>query len=277
MARQARKTSPSGIYHVMLRGINQQRIFEDGADEQKFLELLRKNKKRCGFALYGYSLMGNHVHLLLKEAAHPSIITINDRDVEVGPGEAIEAIFKRIEVSYVGYFNRRYKRTGHLFQDRFRSESIDTDEYLLMALRYIHLNAVKAGICEKPEDYPLSSYRDYLASAAGGFVDCEEILRIMPKEQLIDFTRQANDDRFMDMDGRPRQQKTDEEAKECLNRITGCESASAFQSLAKPEREAAMRKLRSQGVNIAQISRITGYSRVVVYRAISEVTQGTDT
>ena len=61
MARQARKASVSGVYHVMLRGINRQRIFEDSQDEQKFLELLRLYRKRCGFALHGYCLMGNHV------------------------------------------------------------------------------------------------------------------------------------------------------------------------------------------------------------------------
>jgi hypothetical protein len=96
MARQARKASVSGVYHVMLRGINRQRIFEDSQDEQKFLELLRLYQKRCVFALYGYCLMGNHVHLLLKEAVRPCVITINGLDVETGPGEALETVFKRI-------------------------------------------------------------------------------------------------------------------------------------------------------------------------------------
>ena len=123
--------SGSGIYHVMIRGINYQSIFEDSEDREKYLQLLRNTRKRCGFALYGYCLMGNHVHLLVKEAAGPSVITMQGGDVEVGPGEPLESIFKRLGVSYVRYFNRKYKRVGHLFQDRYRSEPIEDDAYLL--------------------------------------------------------------------------------------------------------------------------------------------------
>ena len=99
MARTVRRRSESGVYHVMLRGINRQLIFEDEEDENTFLRILSSCKKRCGFALYGYCLMGNHVHLLLKEAARPAVITVNGQDIEAGPGESLETIFKRIGVS----------------------------------------------------------------------------------------------------------------------------------------------------------------------------------
>ena len=92
MARQARKHSETGIYHVMLRGINHQTIFEDGEDEEKYLELLQVYKKRCGFELYGYCLMGNHVHLLLKEAAKNAVIIVKNRDIDAGPGESLETV-----------------------------------------------------------------------------------------------------------------------------------------------------------------------------------------
>lgn len=269
MARQARKASVSGVYHVMLRGINRQRIFEDSQDEQKFLELLRLYRKRCGFALYGYCLMGNHVHLLLKEAARPCVITINGVDVETGPGEALKTVFKRVGVSYVLYFNRKYRRTGPLFQDRFRSEPVDTDEYLLMALRYIHLNPVKARLCSKPEEYPLSSFREYLNEGNRRMVDCEAVLNMITLEELKAYTEQPNEDRFLEMSGSEKLPGTDEEAKACMARITGCASASEFQRLEKAERERALRRLYSEGFAIAQISRITGYSRPIVYRAIS--------
>ena len=142
MARQARQKSEAGIYHIILRGSNRQILFEDEEDFSKFKSLLSFYKKRCGFALYGYCLMDNHIHLLMKEAENPAVLFINGKEIEFGPGESLETIFKRIGVSYVGYFNRKYKRTGHLFQDRFKSEPIDTDAYLLMALRYIHRNPV---------------------------------------------------------------------------------------------------------------------------------------
>lgn len=88
MGRQARKSGKSNIYHVMLRGINRQEIFEDQQDEDKFLTLLDEYKLRCGFAVYGYCLMNNHVHLLLHGARNPCIRRIGDAEVELGPGES---------------------------------------------------------------------------------------------------------------------------------------------------------------------------------------------
>ena len=125
MPRQARKRAESGIYHVMLRGINQQRIFEDEEDNQRFLQILRECKEIGGFMLLAYCLMGNHVHLLIKEGT-----------------ESLEQIFKRIGGRFVYWYNVKYQRVGHLFQDRFKSEPVDTDAYLLTVIRYIHQNPV---------------------------------------------------------------------------------------------------------------------------------------
>ena len=141
MPRTARKKSNTGIYHVMLSGINQQRIFEDDEDNEKFLLTLSDCKKAGGFELYGYCLMGNHVHLLIKVAK-----------------EELEQIFRRIEARYVYWYNWKYKRSGHLFQDRYKSEPVEDDRYFVSVLRYIHQNPVKAKLCKKPEEYKWSSY-----------------------------------------------------------------------------------------------------------------------
>ena len=101
MARTARATGDSGIYHVMLRGINRQRIFEDDEDRDRFLEILKKSKEKDGFDLIAWCLMPNHVHLM-----------IHENEVKLG------TIFRRIGASYVYWFNGKYERTGHLFQDR---------------------------------------------------------------------------------------------------------------------------------------------------------------
>ena len=268
MARRARKASESGIYHVMVRGINRQTIFEDREDEEKYLELLRSYRKRCGFALYGYCLMGNHVHLLVKEAAHPSVLSVNGSDIEIGPGEPLENVFKRIGVSYVTYFNRKYKRVGHLFQDRYKSEPVDSDAYLLMALRYIHRNPIKAGICEKPEEYGSSSYREYINENEEKLTETEFVLGMITKNQLIEYTEQENEDRFLDMEQAEDRPMTDEEAKAAMLQLTGCGSAAEFQKLKKPDKDEFFRKLRQDGINISQIGRITGYSRQVIYRAL---------
>ena len=270
MAREARKHSESGIYHIMLRGVNYQAIFEDNEDENKFLEIVRAFKKRCGFELYGYCLMGNHVHLLLREAARNCVITLKGVDYDAGPGETLEQVFKRIGVSYVTYYNRKYKRIGHLFQDRYRSEPVDTEAYLLMALRYIHRNPVKAGMCDRPEQYLRSSYREYLNPDNAALADTEFILGIITRDQLKDYTEQENEDRFLDVAEAANQAKTDEEARKQMAVITGCGSASDFQKLTKAEREACIRQMYQEGFHIAQLGRITGYSRQVIYRAIEK-------
>ena len=135
MARQARQQSQSGIYHLILRGINKQVIFEDHEDRGKFLWCLRYYKESGQYQVYGYCLMSNHIHLLIKEGQEPIATTM-----------------KRIGVSYVSWFNRKYERCGHLFQDRFRSRPVESDEYFLTVLRYIHQNPVQSGETEKAEE-----------------------------------------------------------------------------------------------------------------------------
>lgn len=108
MPRQARKKSASGIYHIVLRGINQQVIFEDEEDNNKFIETIKTYKAISGYKIYAYCLMSNHVHLLLK--------------VEK---EDLDLIIKRIAGSYVYWYNWKYHRRGHLFQDRFKSEPVE--------------------------------------------------------------------------------------------------------------------------------------------------------
>lgn len=95
--------------------------------------------------MHAFCLMDNHIHLMLSEGI-----------------EDVSRVMKRITVSYVHYFNKKYKRVGHLFQDRFKSEVVEQESYILSLARYIHQNPVKAGIVEKPSDYRWSSYNCYL-------------------------------------------------------------------------------------------------------------------
>jgi REP element-mobilizing transposase RayT len=108
-----------------------------------------KAKELGNFKLYGYCLMDNHVHLL-----------VEDR-------EDIGTSIKRITVSYVQWHNNKYSRTGHLFQNRYLSEVVETDSYLICALRYIHQNPVKGQLCNNIADYDWSSFKQYIASYKG--------------------------------------------------------------------------------------------------------------
>ena len=105
MPRTARRRSGTGIYHIMMRGINRQRIFEDDEDNRMFLQFLLKYKNQCGYKILAYCLMGNHIHLLMKEGDEP-----------------LEIVFKRMGAGFVNWYNVKYQRTGHLFQGRFKSE-----------------------------------------------------------------------------------------------------------------------------------------------------------
>ena len=129
MPREARTKSRTNIYHVMLRGINQQVIFEEDDDRRFFLHTVKKAKEASGFKLYAFCLMTNHVHLLLEEGAEP-----------------LEIVFKRIGSGYVKWFNQKYQRVGHLFQDRFRTENVETEKQFMTVLRYILQTPMKAGM-----------------------------------------------------------------------------------------------------------------------------------
>ncbi|SHK46794.1 transposase, partial [Paramaledivibacter caminithermalis] len=142
MGREKRKRSITGIYHIMLRGIDGQNIFIDDEDREKFMKALFKAKGQ--FLLYGYCLMDNHVHLLIKE------------DEEIGTS------IKRITVGCVQWHNNKYGRVGHLFQNRYKSEVVESEFYLLVLLRYIHQNPVKAKIVKTISEYKWSSYNNYI-------------------------------------------------------------------------------------------------------------------
>lgn len=99
MPRKPREKSRFGIYHVILRGVNKQIIFEENEDYLQFIRILKKYKEVCEFKLYAYCLMDNHVHLLIEQTT-----------------TELETIMKRIEVKFVKWYNRKYKRIGYLFQ-----------------------------------------------------------------------------------------------------------------------------------------------------------------
>lgn len=151
MPRYARvKTGEYCTYHIIERGNARKPIFFDANDKGRFLDTLRKMKQRYGYKLYAYCLMDNHVHLVIDSN-----------------GSDISTIMKSINVSYVFYFNKKYQRCGHLFQDRFRSEVVDSDRYLIELTRYIHLNPVRAKIVGNASDYKWSSYGSYIGLVRG--------------------------------------------------------------------------------------------------------------
>ncbi len=142
MARPLRIEYPGAFYHVTSRGNEQKDIFKSKSDREKFISYLESASVRYGADIHAYCLMNNHYHLLIET-----------------PQGNLSQIMKHINSSYTTYFNVKRKRAGHLLQGRYKSILVDRDAYATELSRYIHLNPVRAGIVNVPEDYPWTSYR----------------------------------------------------------------------------------------------------------------------
>ena len=141
MPRVARLDLPGYPFHVVQRGVNRERVFEDDADRCHYLALLRRAASRYAVSVHAYVLMTNHVHLLVTA----------DRD------RGLSAAMSHVGQCYAQAFNRRHGRVGTLFQGRFKSCLVDSDAYLLAVYRYIELNPVRAGMVGRAEEYRWSS------------------------------------------------------------------------------------------------------------------------
>ena len=176
---------------------------------------------------------------------------------------------KRLEVSYAQYFNGKYERAGTLFQGRFGSEPIHSDEQLLAALRYIHLNPQKAGFAPF-DDYPWSSYREYTGSA--DLVSTSLALGMFGSTSEFEaFHRMECNDKFLDENApaskRGRKRLSDQVVREIAEEALGIEHLADLGKVTRKERDTALVALKNAGATVRQIERLTGISRGVVGRA----------
>ncbi|KMJ59088.1 transposase [Bacillus sp. LL01] len=261
MPRQARRKSVSRIYHIILRGANKQEIFHDVYDRSRFLEILDRCQRKVDFSLYGWCLMGNHVHLLMKEGE-----------------ESISNTMRRIGVSYAMYYNTKYQTIGHLFQDRFKSENVEDRRYLMTVIRYIHQNPVKAGLVGKPEEWNWSSCAGYYGSKRQHpwkIVDERFILQLFSEEEskaralFKEFNEERNpyEDECMDP-YTPRRKLTDEEARTAIQKVISPMEVPHVKSLPRAQRTRTLLKIkRINGVTQRQAARILGISESLVFKA----------
>ncbi len=143
MTRMPRIVVPGQTLHMIQRGVNRQAIFYADEDYRFYLDVLEEILQHFDCALHAYVLMTNHVHLLMTPSS------------ESGPSSVMQSLGRR----YVRYINGCYKRTGTLWEGRFKSSLIDSERYLLTCSRYIELNPVRARIVSHPSEYKWSSYR----------------------------------------------------------------------------------------------------------------------
>ena len=251
MPRKARRKSSSGIYHIMLRGINRQTIFEDDEDKTRFLEALKKYKDISKYQLYSYCLMDNHIHLLVKELE-----------------ETVSESIKRISSSYVYWYNMKYERCGHLFQERFKSENVENSAYFLTVLRYIHQNPLKAGLAKDVFESKWTSINEYIRKV--NIVDIDFGLSLFSLDRskaiqlFIEYMEQSNNDQCLDDQAKVRM--SDSEVREYLYKL-GITNSSILQQMDKENRDATLVMLKGlNGVTVRQLSRITGISKSVIQR-----------
>ncbi|QCX33396.1 transposase [Caloramator sp. E03] len=153
MPRMARQKSYDSIYHVMVKSISEVPLYKDDKDKIKYLDYMKKAQEQFEFRVYSYCLMDNHAHF---------IIDANGAD--------ISKIMHFINYKYAMYFNKRYERSGHLFQDRFKSLIVKDDRYLFALTAYVHFNATDLkGYDKNPQDYRFSSLGIFLGQKTDEF------------------------------------------------------------------------------------------------------------
>lgn len=248
MPRAPRKQSESGYYHVIARGSGRQNIFEDDSDRYAFLRMMRKSLHDNGIAVLAWCLMSNHVHLLVY-------------DPERKLSKAMQVLLR----AYAVRFNEKSGHVGHVFQERFISEPIESDSYLLEAVRYIHANPFNAGICPT-DQYPWSSYREYASTEEPEFTDTGLILELLGGP--VAFEAFINDIRCRPYrDPMRRFMDGDDGGRRTAQQIIGDIPLAALKTLSVERRNEFISMMRESGLSIRQIERLTGIGRNTIARS----------
>ena len=262
MTRQPRLSSQSGIYHVMLRGVNRQQIFEDDDDYRKFImilhdmtspkdELKRPLPPRCAF--YAYCLMPNHVHLLIQEKE-----------------EKLSKTVKQIASRYAMYYNNKYEHFGHLFQDRFKSEPVESYSYFLTLIRYIHQNPVAGRLCQCVEDYDWSSWAEYTnaPNRVSAICSVTTVLNRIPLDELREqvHTPLPKAQQVLDFD-RYRGIAPTEAVIDFLKSAYQVKDPKDLKTYPKVQRDEILQAALDFGAGINQLSCLTSISTYIISRA----------
>lgn len=249
----------------MLRGINKQDIFFDKKDYLEFQNIIKKTKQTFFYQLYSYVLMPNHIHLEIKDEK-----------------QKLSQIIHSMATSYANYFNRKYQRVGHLFENRFQSRNVENSFYMLNLVRYIHQNPVKAGISEM-DKYSWSSYLEYFASKKikdeNKIVDTVEIFsmfspnRRQAEKEFFEFHKKSF--RFQDsvelLEYEMRNKLTDEEVICFIKEELGIYNIQEVQKYSVDYRDEIIQKIKKiQGVTQPQIARILGITIRMVQNAYAK-------
>ena len=258
MPRQPRKIGNTKIYHCILRGINKQDIFLDNQDFLKFKKEIIATKEKFSYKLYSYVLMSNHIHLQIKDD-HGNL----------------SKIMQSLQIRYADYFNKKYDRVGHLFKDKFKSQCVETDYYILNLQRYIHQNPIKAGI-GTIEEYLWSSYREYIGKNKEQLIDKEDIFKLFSMsdtkavKKFIEFNNEilslSKSDEILEYE--IRKGFNDDEIINLIKKELKINNIQEIQNYDKNKRNYYLKKAKEiKGCTQEQLSRILGINIRIIQRA----------
>lgn len=231
----------------MLRRAGRQYLFDEDEDRWAFLRILEEVFGEFGVETIAWCLMDNHVHLVVFD-----------------PENHLSAVMMRVTLRYAQRYNRRSGHVGHVFQNRFRSKPIETDEYLLEAVRYVHNNPVEIGA--SPADYPWSSYSEYTTGRRGISSTALVLDMIGGPSSFDKFLQEGAGGSLFPGVNRA---SSDEDVRRAAQAALGCD-AREIGSLRKEERDEKIRLLGEAGLSIRQIERLTGIGRNTVARALAQ-------
>lgn len=146
MPRISIKDYNASFFHIMVQGIRKEYIFCDEEDKNKYLKLMYENLDKYEVKIIAYCIMGNHAHML---------IYIENKN-------EMSKFMKSVNIGYARYYNKKYKKVGYVFRNRYKLEPIYNEKYLISCIHYIHDNPIKANLCNERENYKFSSYIEYI-------------------------------------------------------------------------------------------------------------------
>ena len=243
------KENQAKFQHIVTRGNSRQIIFEGNRDYKRFLESMINACKKEDVELHAYCLMDNHVHMLFK-----------------GDKPSISKVMQVCSISYVRYFNTKYDRVGHLFQGRYKAEGICDEAHYFSAVRYILRNPQKAGIARADRSL-WNSYESYF-HPKGSDVNVEMLrARFKDPKQYKDFILgsdaddETEDSLFIEYDNAT---EKDLRALAIIRSRFGIDAPETIKTLPKPERNALISQMKSAGISIRRIERLTGIGRGII-------------
>ena len=262
MPRAPRTFSESKVYHIILKGIDNQDIFYDNEDRFVFLEYISKSQKRYPYRVYAYCLMNNHVHMVIK---------VDD--------ELLSKSIQSLTIRYAYYFNNKYNREGPFVRNRFKSKKIEDKQYFLEVCRYVHRNPEKANI-EKTENYRWSSYRDYVNINKKSITCTDVLMHYFDNniQSFINFTLKKEDsseiNNFADFE--LINKLTDEQLINIIIKKFNIKSSEDIPKYVKDySNEEVLKNIKEicsiMGTNPRQISRVLRINRNKIYEIFNEV------